>query len=322
MGRPLRIEYPGALYHVTSRGNERMDIFLDDWDRKKFLGILEDYHDRYGILIHCYILMGSHYHLVLETPQGNLLKVMHGINSGYTGYFNRKYDRVGHLFQGRYKGILVDKDAYLLELSRYVHLNPVKAGIVERPEQYKWSSYPGYVWKSKEVLWVEYAWVLSHFGRDKRIGKKRYREFVNKGLLEEKTNPFKALYGQVILGGEEFIEKAKGFLKGEAISQEIVERKRLKDNAKPEEIMGAVASVFGIKQETLQGRGDRNNTPKKVAIYLIKRYAGLSNQEIGKLFGGMHYSAVSKSSTRFEKEMAENRRLSTLVNGLMSKVKT
>ncbi len=101
MGRPLRIEYPGALYHVTSRGNERMDIFLDDWDRKKFLGILEDYHDRYGILVHCYILMGSHYHLVLETPQGNLLKVMHGINSGYTGYFNRKYDRVGHLFQGR-----------------------------------------------------------------------------------------------------------------------------------------------------------------------------------------------------------------------------
>ena len=118
MGRPLRIEYPGALYHVTSRGNERKGIFIDAPDRKKFLSILEDYHDRYGILVHCYAMMGNHYHLVMETPQGNLLKVMYGINSSYSGFFNCQYGRSGHLFQFRYRGILVDKEAYLLELSR------------------------------------------------------------------------------------------------------------------------------------------------------------------------------------------------------------
>jgi len=131
MGRPLRIEYTGALYHITSRGNERKKIFLDDRDRKKFLAILEDYHDRYGILIHSYVLMDNHYHLILETPKGNLLKVMHGLNGGYTGYFNRKYGRSGHLFQGRYKGIMIEKDSYLIPLSRYVHLNPVRARVAE-----------------------------------------------------------------------------------------------------------------------------------------------------------------------------------------------
>lgn len=322
MGRPLRIEYPGALYHVTSRGNERKDIFIDDPDRKKFLGILGDYHDRYGILAHCYILMGNHYHLVMETPQGNLLKVMHGVNSGYTGYFNRKYGRSGHLFQGRYRGILVDKDAYLLELSRYVHLNPVRAGIVDRPEQYKWSSYPGYIWKRKEVDWVEYAWVLSHFGQDRESGKKRYREFVNNGLGKERTNPLKELYGQMILGKDAFIEKTVARLKGEAISQEIVERKRLKNQAKPEEIVAVVAAAFGIEEEKIKNKGGRDNIAKKMAIYLIKRYAGLSNQEIGNFFGGMHYSAVSKSSVRFEREMEKNGELSSFVKKLVSNVKT
>ncbi|MFQ5903814.1 MAG: transposase [Candidatus Binatia bacterium] len=150
MGRPLRIEYPGALYHITSRGIERRRIFLGNSDRVKFLEILEDYHERYGILIHSYVLMDNHYHLVLETPRGNLLKVMHGINGGYTGYFNRRYGRAGHLFQGRYKGILVDKNPYLLQLSRYVHLNPVTAEIVEGPGTYRWSSYGGYISKRKE----------------------------------------------------------------------------------------------------------------------------------------------------------------------------
>jgi len=150
MGRPIRIEYPGALYHITSRGNEKKKIFLEDADRIKFLKILEDYHDRYGILIHGYILMDNHYHLILETPRGNLLKVMHGINSNYTGYFNRKYGRSGHLFQGRYKGIFVERDSYLLSLSRYVHLNSVRSGLVERPEDYRWSSYRGYIGREKE----------------------------------------------------------------------------------------------------------------------------------------------------------------------------
>ncbi|MCJ7746641.1 MAG: transposase, partial [Desulfobacterales bacterium] len=150
---------------------------MDDGDRIKFLEIFEDYHDRYGILVHAYVVMDNHYHVILETPKGNLLKVMHGVNGSYTGYFNRKYGRVGHLFQGRYKGIIVEKETYLIPLSRYVHLNPVRAGVVERPEQYRWSSYRGYIGKVKEETWVEYSWVLSVFGRDKMRARKKYKEY-------------------------------------------------------------------------------------------------------------------------------------------------
>jgi putative transposase len=167
MSRPLRIEYPGAVYHIISRGNERREIFLDDEDRLKFIDMLADYHDRLGILTHCYVLMDNHYHVVIETPKGNLLKVMHGLNSGYTGYFNRKYNRSGHLFQGRYKAVIVDKENYLLELSRYVHLNPVRAGMTERPEEYAWSSYAGYIKASRSKPWIEYTWILEIFGEEK-----------------------------------------------------------------------------------------------------------------------------------------------------------
>jgi hypothetical protein len=266
--------------------------------------------------------MDNHYHLVLETPLGNLLKVMHGINSAYTGYFNRKHDRSGHLFQGRYKGILVEKDAYLLELSRYVHLNPVKAGKVDRPEAYKWSSYSGYVWKKKQVPWVEYSWVLSQFGLENAKCRQNYRDFVNKGLQRANKNPFAELYGQVILGSKEFIEKIKGSVTEKEMDCEIVERKRLTNYVTPEEILSVVSRFFEIKTEALQDERRRNNTAKKVAIYLIKRYSGMSNKEIGRIFGGMHHSAVSKSSTRLEREIENDENLQKLLSDIMSNVKT
>jgi len=248
MGRPIRIEYPGALYHITSRGNERRNIFLNDGDRVKFLQILEDYHDRYGILIHSYVLMDNHYHLVLETPRGNLLMVMHGINSSYTGHFNRRYGRSGHLFQGRYRGILVEKDTYLLSLSRYVHLNPVRSGVVRRPAQYRWSSYLGYIGKGEELQWVEYAWVLSQFGKEKRWARERYREYVEEGLRVKEPSPLRNLQGQVILGGQGFIERIKGMLKGKRLSEGIVGRKRLFRHPTPEEVVGAVSKAYKDKE--------------------------------------------------------------------------
>src|SRR3972149_6006846 len=230
MGRPLRIQYPGALYHITSRGNERKNIFVDDADRFRFLELLKDYHDRYNILIHSFVLMDNHYHLILETSEGNLLKVMHGINGGYTGYFNRKYERSGHLFQGRYKGILVEKDAYLLSLSRYVHMNPVRAKIVKKPEQYRWSSYPGYIGKEKECKWVEHSWILSNFGKGGKTARRKYREYVEESFNKDMENPAKNLYGQIILGSDKFIEKIREMFKGKTISKEITERKRLLKN--------------------------------------------------------------------------------------------
>ena len=321
MGRPLRIEYPGALYHITSRGNERKKIFIEDADKIKFLEILEDYHNRFNILIHGYVLMDNHYHLVVETPKGNLTKIMHGVNGRYTGSFNRKYRRSGHLFQGRYKGILVDKDAYLVQLSRYVHLNPVRAKIVERPEQYRWGSYPGYIGKSRECTWVEYPWILSTFGNDPKTAKKKYQQYTEDGLHTDIGNPTKNLYGQIILGGEEFIEKIKDMLKGKPLSSEIVERKRLMENPQPDNVIKIVAEMFGVDEKEINGKG-RANTARKAAIYFMQRYAGLSNEEVGKLFGGLHYSAVSKASARLREDIAKDKKLSKIIQRIDSHFKT
>ncbi|MBI5748394.1 MAG: transposase [Nitrospinae bacterium] len=322
MGRPLRIEYAGALYHITSRGNERRKIFRDDTDKITFLNILKDYHDRFGILIHSYILMDNHYHLILETPKGNLLKVMHGINSKYTVYFNKRHKRSGHLFQGRYKAIIVDKDAYLIPLSRYVHLNPARAKIVERPEHYKWSSYNGYIGKRKEDNWVEYSWVLSKFAQNKKKAWQKYKEYTEEGLGLKIESPFKDLLGQVVLGEDEFREKIMGRLEGKQISQEIVERKRFEKRASSEDIVKEVAKTFAVEDKDIRDRGRRENIARSVAIYIMQRYSGISNEEIGRIFGGIHYSAVSKASARLREKLAKDKKLSKLVREVISHVKT
>jgi len=320
MGRPVRIEYPGALYHITSRGNERRKIFRDKKDRMKLIGLLRDYHDRYGVLIHAYILMDNHYHLILETPRGNLLKVLHGINGGYTNYFNRKHNRVGHLLQGRYRAIVVEKDRYLLSLSRYVHLNPVRAGLVSRPEEYPWSSYKGYIGKEKEE-WVEYSWVLSQFGGHRRRAGQKYRVYVEEGLRGGRENPFKDIYAQVVLGGEEFIERVKEGFKSGDLTVGISERKRLLKYPSVEQILGEVERVFGVREGEFLSKGSRSNTARKVALYLVQRYAGLTNREIGERFGGIEGSGVSKGASRAREEIVLDKRLSKLVRELDSSFK-
>ena len=150
MARPLRIEYEGAFYHVTARGNERRKIYFIKTDYGKFKEYLEGAQEKFGYLLHAYVFMTNHYHILIETPNANIGKIMHYINGSYTNYINRKRDRSGHLFQGRYKAILIDRDSYLLELSRYIHLNPVRANIVEKPENYSYSSYRSYILKKKD----------------------------------------------------------------------------------------------------------------------------------------------------------------------------
>jgi putative transposase len=317
MGRPLRIAYSGALYHITSRGNERRSVFLDDEDRLRFLATLKDYHDRYGTILHAYVLMDNHYHLVMETPGGNLVKVMHGINGGYTGYFNRKYGRAGHLFQGRYKAILVDKESYLVELSRYVHLNPVRARVVKRPEEYRWSSYPGFINKSKARDWIEYGWVLGRFGEDTTIARKRYRVYVHGEVTE---SPLKKVYGQVILGGDSFLAQARRIIKGD-LSTEIIGRKRIQAEVNPESIIQAVAGAFAVEEDSVTEKG-KSTLPRNAAMYLMKRYSGLGNREIGELFGGLHYSGVSKICTRFEERLKKDKHLAGMINRLLSRFKT
>ena len=321
VGRPIRIEFKGALYHITSRGNERREIFLDEKDRAKFLSILADYHDRYAILIHAYVLMDNHYHLILETPKGNLLKVMHGLNGSYTGYFNRQHGRSGHLFQGRYKGILVEKDNYLLPLSRYIHLNPVRAGRVKKLDQYEWSSYRGYVGRGKEQPWMEYGWVLSQFSGRTVKARRQYEEYVEEGISKGIDNPLRDVHAQVILGTNPFIEQARELLRGKVLSPEIVERERLQEHPGIEGIVKEVARRFGVKHEVIRAGGTRRNTARQVALYLSHRYTGLDNETIGRYFGVVHSSGVSKASARVKEEMVKNKRLSSLVQDIASTFK-
>lgn len=206
MARPARIEYEGALYHVTARGNERGKIFFTKADFRKFKEYLSEGQAKFGFVLHCYVLMTNHYHLMIETPEKKLSRIMHFLNSSYTTYINIKRKRSGHLFQGRYKAILVDKDSHLLELSRYLHLNPVRANMVERPEEYAQSSYGSYLADGDEL--VSTADSLAMLSAEKEQARQRYRQFVESALGEKPESPLQRVYGGMILGSVAFIKES------------------------------------------------------------------------------------------------------------------
>jgi putative transposase len=205
MARPLRLEFPGAVYHVTSRGNARQDIVADDRDRTRWQAVLAQVVDRYGWLCHAYCLMDNHYHLVIETPQPNLSLGMRQLNGRYTQAFNRRHQRVGHLLQGRFRSVLVEKETHLLELCRYVVLNPVRAKCVPHPRQWAWSSYRAMAGESEAPAWLTTDWLLGQFGQRVGVAQERYRRFVAEG--RGGSSPWDQLTGQIYLGSEEFVAR-------------------------------------------------------------------------------------------------------------------
>jgi len=257
-----------------------------------------------------------------ETPVGNLSKAMHHINSSYTTYLNIRRKRTGHLFQGRYKAILVDKDDYLIELSRYIHLNPVRAGIVGKPEDYEYSSYRTFA-SGKEDRIVDQSTILNMITRQMDEARKRYCEFVNSGIGEDKKNPFEGVYGGFILGGEKFIKEAlKQLEEGCLQRDEVSYKKKLKSSCKIEEIAEKVAELFKISIQDIKA----NTVPqaRKIAIYLAKKITGATNKEIGEYFSGLSYSGVAKVNKRFLKEMDGDKRIRDRLSVLernLSKVK-
>ena len=204
MTRPLRIEYTGAVYHITSRGNERKAVFKSDDDRLKFLNTLQHVNKRYNWICHAYCLMDNHYHLLIETPDGNLALGMRQLNGVYTQLFNKAHGRTGHLFQGRYKAILIQKDSHLLEVCRYVVLNPVRAKMIEAPETYKWSSYRATAGREAGHPSLMTAWVLGQFGGKRAAAEKEYRKFVKQGIGKSIWHEVR---GQVVLGEEAFSDR-------------------------------------------------------------------------------------------------------------------
>lgn len=310
MTRPLRIEYPDAFYHITSRGNERRVIFRNREDREKFISFLQSASERYQALIALYCLMDNHYHLLLETPLGNLSAILHHINAGYTSYFNRKHGRVGHLFQGRFKAILVEKDVYALELSRYIHLNPVRAAIVKRPEDYPWSSYRIYIGKEKGFQFLETNTVLAYFGKDRGKARVKYRQFVEEGLKRGVKNPLESVTASTILGGERFIEWAKEkFLIDREEGRDIPTIRALLPRPSVEKVMTEVKKAAW-----------NSKLAREISLYLLHRYSGLKLKEIGKLFGELGESGVSQNTQRLEERMKGDRKLETLIKKIRTKL--
>ena len=230
MARPLRIEFPGGLYHVTSRGDRREKIYLDDADRINWLTLFGQVCKRFNWVCHAYCLMDNHYHIIVETAEGNLSRGMRQLNGVYTQTFNRAHSRVGHVYQGRYKAILVEKESYLLELSRYVVLNPVRAGRVKDVEQWPWSSYSAMIGKSSHPEWLQTDWILSQFGKQRKRAVAAYRDFVCAEV--ELPSVWNDLRGQIYLGKEEFVETMQRHVQSDNNISEIPRAQR-RANAKP-----------------------------------------------------------------------------------------
>ena len=233
MARPLRIEYEGAVYHITARGNAYSDIYLSDEDREMFLDVLAHVVNRFGWICHAYCLMTNHYHLMIETPQTNLSRGMGQLNGMYTQRFNRLHHRVGHVFQGRFKSIVVDKDAYLIELSRYVVLNPVRAGMVDRAGDWTWSSYRAMTGESTPPPFLEVGFLLSQFGASKTGAIEAYCRFVQEGMA---SKPWEMLNGPDILGDDDFRSALQSQNRGHDV--DIPRRKQLLRHLPLEEIEG------------------------------------------------------------------------------------
>ncbi|MCK4505553.1 MAG: transposase [Candidatus Aegiribacteria sp.] len=275
MTRALRIEYPGAVYHVTARGTDRQNIFLNDSDKTAFLIRLLKTVNRYNWLCHAYCLMSNHYHLLLETSDGNLSAGMKLLNSAYAQYFNHSHDRTGHLFQGRFKAIVVEKESYLLELCRYIVLNPVRSGIVESPGDYTWSSYrqtAGLYQREDNLLSTD--WILSQFGFDRFAAEREYILFVND--FDDAVSPFEKTRGQLILGRKQFVESLVGSDQYRDLP-EVPRNQRFLGRPSLEDILSSASDKVG-----------RNK-----AIYIAHIKHGYSQQEIAK-HSGMHYSTISK----------------------------
>jgi REP element-mobilizing transposase RayT len=277
MARPLRIAYPGAVYHITGRGNEKKAVFRDDRDRKIFLDILQQVNNRYNWICHSYCLMRNHYHLLIETPDGNISIGMRQLNGVYTQAFNKLHKRVGHLFQGRYKAILLQKDSHLLEVCRYVVLNPVRAFLVEKPGQWKWSSYNAMTEKVKTHPCLTTDWVLGQFGSKRKIAEKKYLEFIKKGITSEPV--FKDVKAQSILGEEEFIGTLKEHIKRSKDIPEIPKSQRYVDRPK-------LKILFDTRV-----LGERKKRNRKI-VGAVEKY-GYTQREIADYLG-MHFTSISR----------------------------
>jgi REP element-mobilizing transposase RayT len=339
MARPLRIEVAGGWYHVTARGNERRAIFREDEDRRRFLALLEELGERFHVSVHAYVLMDNHYHLLLSTREANLSRAMQWLGVTYTGRFNRRYRRSGHLFQGRFHAVVMEETA-AAEVSRYVHLNPVRiktlqlgktaqqrsrVGMLDKPDagllrerltrlnEYRWSSYRAFTGRERTPSWLACKPVLELVGGPKKEQvqwRRRYRQFVEDAVREGlPSSPWERLEGRVVLGGAEFVARMRKLVRGDEKEQSAVRQLRLRPTFRQ-----VVASVETLKAEKWEQWRDRyGDWGRDAVLWLGQKRCGMKLRELGEAVGGIDYRSVGTAIKNFEMRMRHDKHIAALL---------
>ena len=315
MTRPLRLSFENAFYHITARGNRREKIFYSDRDKEIFLKRLKEMLIKYSMICYAYCLMDNHYHLFIKTNKSNLSQGIHYLNSSYANWFRNNHQIIGPLFQGRFKSTLVDADNYALVLSAYIHLNPLRAGIVKQLEDYPWSSYLDYLHSRKSNI-SDPSLVLNLIDNNTFNSIKKYREYVIK--YQDMKDPLKSSYHNIALGNATFIERVKEKMEHLGRRREIPST-RVLSKYDVDTIITKMTKVLHIERRMVFDK-KRGNLNRSLAIYLIKWFIPLSLSEIGELFK-MDYSAVSQAAKRFEQKCEVNHEIKEVMQKVITVLK-
>jgi len=316
MSRPLRIEYPDAWYHVMNRGRRGENIFADSDDYKVFIALLQETSEMFNFQVAAFCLMSNHYHILVQTPAGNLSRAMRHINGVYTQRYNRAKNTDGQLFRGRYKSVLVQEDSHLLELLRYIHRNPVRANLCKDVNDYPWSSHQGYISSAEKWGWLHKKFLLDMFDKNRNKAKKQYEVFVKGEDSAAVIEFFNKKNLASFFGSQKFIEWVKATNHHLENHQEIPQSRHLAPTVAG--IKQAVCNCYAIEQSILaQTKRGQENEPRNVAVYLARKRCGLRLDEIGREFAIMKYSSVSSIVTRTEKQLLTDKQMQKRVEEIL-----
>lgn len=319
MSRPLRIEYPGAWYHVMNRGRGSERVFFTDTDREAFIKVLRETFQLWNMRISAYCLMSNHYHLLIQTPDGNLSRCMRHVNGVYTQRFNRFHKQEGQLFRGRYKAVLVEGDSHLLEVLRYIHRNPLKAGIVKTLDDYSWSSHQGYLSRTKKWSWLQKDVILTQLTHVKTRQKSAYLDFVSMNESQEIEKFYSLKNLPSILGCTSFKEYIREKFSELTNRPEVPESKALAPDA--EKVISCVCEYYRISwNELLVSKRGAENLPRDIAIYLVRLLCCLTLPSVGKEFGINNYSTVSSVVQRVKLRAERDKHLQRELDAIGKKV--
>lgn len=303
MTRPLRIEYPGAWYHVMNRGRHRERVYHDEIDYATYLEVLSQCCERFNLEVHAYSLMPNHYHLLVRTPEGNLSRVMRHLDGVYTQKYNRRHKLDGSLFRGRYKAILVEEDVYLKQLVRYIHQNPWKAGLEEAVGQHEWTSHRYYIKKRNRPEWLERKFILKYFGKREKEAERKLDAYVKEEASKEFNKRLDGVNWPSMIGGEKFKGWVKDQFLGEKLDDRELSRVKKQNTLTIEKCLEVACKLLKCEEvEICKSKRGSENYKRRAFIYWSKKEHGILNREIGMILG-VGYATISQQYSLAEEEV-------------------